>query len=128
MLISAFVFQFSFAQDKTVKGVVSDALGPLSGANIVVKGTQNGTTSNFDGAYSIKANQGDVLVFSYVSMKDKEVIVNGSTLNVVLEEDIAQLEGVVVTALGISREKKSLGYATQEVTGDEVNKTPSTNL
>ncbi|WP_445722093.1 SusC/RagA family TonB-linked outer membrane protein [Flavobacterium sp.] len=121
--------QFIFAQVKTVSGTVTDQNGqPLPSVAIQEKGSANGTETDFDGKFTISVKQGTTLVFSYISMKKQEVVVNSNNLKIVMEDDVAQLEGVVVTALGISREKKSLGYATQEVTGDEVNKTPSTNF
>ena len=64
-LLIALSMQFSFAQEKTVSGVVSDATGPIPGANVIIKGTSNGVQTDFDGKYSIKAKTGDVLVFSF---------------------------------------------------------------
>ena len=69
-LLVALSMQFSFAQEKTVTGVVSDKTGPLPGANVVVKGTKTGTQTDIDGKYSIKAKQGEVLVISIVGMSD----------------------------------------------------------
>ncbi|NHN27108.1 TonB-dependent receptor [Flavobacterium jejuense] len=112
-LIIAFLLQFSFAQEKTITGVVSDAIGPLSGANVTVKGTKKGTTTNFDGGYSINANQGDVLIFSYVSFKNKEVIVTGSIVNVTLEEDVAELETIVVIGYGTQKKSDVTGSVSQ---------------
>ena len=97
-LLVAFTMQFSFAQEKTVTGVVSDALGPLAGANVVVKGTNKGTTTDFNGSFSIKANVGDVLMVSYVGMDDSTIVVGDSnTYNVVLNQGINLKEVVVVT-------------------------------
>ncbi|MBJ7883011.1 SusC/RagA family TonB-linked outer membrane protein [Gelidibacter salicanalis] len=113
-----------------VKGIVSDGQGiPMIGTNIIEKGTTNGTQTDFDGAYSLIIPSDGILVVSYVGYKTKEVPVgNQTTINITLEEDSARLEEVVVTALGISREKKSLGYATQEVSGDDVNRVPTDNV
>lgn len=113
-----------------VTGVVSDADGmPMIGANVIEKGTTNGVQTDFDGNFSITVPPNAILVFSYVGFKAKEINVgNQTTLNVTLEEDAAMLDEVVVTALGISREKKSLGYATQEVSGDDVNRVPTDNV
>lgn len=129
-LLLAFVVQLTFAQEKTVSGTVSDESGlPLPGVNIIVKGTTNGTQTDFDGKYSINANAGDVLTFTYVGLKTQEITVGSSdTVNVTMLEDAAVLDEVVVTALGIEREKKSLGYATQEVKGDAVSKIKSSNF
>ena len=108
----------------SVTGTVSDSAGvPLPGATVVVDGTSNGVTTDFDGVYSIMANQGDVLSISYVGFTTQKVTVGASsTLNVTLVSDNA-LEEVVVTALGITREAKSLGYAQQKVEGSALTKT-----
>lgn len=96
-LLVAFTMQFSFAQQKTVTGVVSDALGPLAGANVVVKGTTNGTTTDFDGNYTIQAKQGDVLEISYTGMKNATVTVGASNVvNVTMKEDILTGGEVIV--------------------------------
>lgn len=120
-LLLAFVVHFSFAQNKTITGTVSDAAGPLPGVNIIVKGTSNGTQTDFDGNYSINANTGDVVVFSFVGFKTTERTVgSANTINVSLEEDVATLDEVIVTAQGIKREKKAIGYAVSEVKADEI--------
>ncbi|WP_247716522.1 SusC/RagA family TonB-linked outer membrane protein [Sinomicrobium weinanense] len=113
-----------------VTGVVSDAHGqPLPGANVLEKGTSNGTQTDFDGNFSLEVSEDAVLVISYIGFKAREIPVNGqSSVTVTLVEDSAKLDEVVVTAMGISREKKSLGYATQEVDGENVNKVPSDNV
>ena len=69
-LLLAFIMQFSYSQEKTIKGIVSDSKGSISGANIVVRGTKTSTQSDFDGSYSIKAKVGDVLVFSFIGMDE----------------------------------------------------------
>lgn len=69
-LLLALTVQFSFAQEKTITGVVSDATGPLPGANVVVKGTQRGVSTGFDGSYSIKAKEGEQLVYSFMGLTD----------------------------------------------------------
>ena len=129
-LLLAFVVQITFAQQKTVTGTVTDESGlPLPGVNIVVKGTSTGVQSDFDGNFSIDASQGDILVFSFVGLQKAEYPVgSSSTLDVTLKADSAQLDEVVVTALGISREKQSLGYSTQEVDGESVSTVKSGNF
>uniref|UniRef100_UPI00404A4F6B SusC/RagA family TonB-linked outer membrane protein n=1 Tax=Gelidibacter sp. TaxID=2018083 RepID=UPI00404A4F6B len=129
-LLLAFAVQLTFAQEKLISGTVSDESGlPIPGVNIVVKGTTNGTQTDFDGKYSINASAGDVLSFTYVGLKSQEVTVGASsTLNVTMQEDAAVLDEIVVTALGIKREKKSLGYATQEVKGEAVSNVKSSNF
>ncbi|MCK5402079.1 MAG: TonB-dependent receptor plug domain-containing protein, partial [Flavobacteriaceae bacterium] len=121
-LLLAFVVQLTFAQEKTISGTISDNSGlPLPGVNIIVKGTTTGTQSDFDGNYSINASAGDVLTFSYVGLKTVEQTVGAAnTINVTMEEDAAVLEEVVVTAQGIKREKKALGYAVSEVSSEEI--------
>jgi TonB-linked SusC/RagA family outer membrane protein len=119
-LLLAFVVQFTFAQ-KTIQGNVSDATGPLPGVNIIVKGTSTGTQTDFDGNYSITANEGDVLVYSFVGYVTQEQAVgSANTMNVSLSEDVSVLEEVVVTAQGIRREKKALGYAVSEVGTEDI--------
>ncbi len=110
------------AQEKTVSGTISDNEGlSLPGATILIKGTTVGASSDFDGNYSIKANQGDVLVFSFVGYISQEIsIANSNTINVTLLEDRTSLEEVVVTAFGIKRNPKSLGYAVSSVESKEV--------
>lgn len=120
---------YAFAQTHSVSGAVTDANGmPLPGVNVQVKGTSVGNSTDFDGKYQLNASDGDVLVFSYVGFKTREITVSGDTLNVSLEEDTNALDEVVVTALGISREKKSLGYSVQEVTAEDLTREPQTNL
>jgi len=129
-LILALIVQITFAQEKTVTGVITDQDGlPLPGANVVVKGTANGTQTDFDGNYSIQANTGDILVYSFVGQKTEERTVGASNaIDVSLQQDAQALDEVVVTALGIKREKKALGYATQEVKGEAVSTVKSQNF
>ncbi|MEP2057028.1 MAG: carboxypeptidase-like regulatory domain-containing protein, partial [Maribacter litoralis] len=129
-LLLSFVAYISFAQEKNITGTVTDQTGlPLPGVNILIEGTTTGTQTDFDGNYSIVASTGDVLNFTYVGLKETSKTVGTSnTINLQMEEDAQALEEVVVTALGISREKKSLGYATQEVQGDQVNTAKDQNF
>ncbi len=120
-LLLALSVQFMFAQ-KNVSGTVSDESGPLAGVNVLIKGTTTGTETNFDGKYSITAKQGDVLVFSYVGYEDAEKVIGSSNVYDVMLTGGTVLDEVVITALGIKREKKSLGYATQQVSGDDIDK------
>tara|TARA_R110002020_G_scaffold37072_1_gene111752 strand:+ start:32163 stop:35726 length:3564 start_codon:yes stop_codon:yes gene_type:complete len=115
---------------QTVSGVVLDNEGqPMPGANVLEKGTTNGTQTDFDGNFTLEVSGDAILVISYIGFNTKEVAVdNQSTLNISLEENSQQLTEVVVTAMGISREKKSLGYATQEVDGEDVNNVPTDNV
>ena len=117
------MFQWGVAQ-KSVSGTVSDNAGvPLPGATVKVVGTNTGVTTDFDGVYSIMASEGDVLSFSYTGFTAQTITVGASaTINVSLTSD-TELEEVVVTALGITREAKSLGYAQQAVSGEALTKT-----
>ncbi len=116
-----------FSQQTPVKGVVSDALGPLLGVNIIIKGTTKGVTTDFDGKYTIDANMGDTLVFSYIGFDTQEVVVGASTINVTLVEGNV-LEEVVVTAQGIKKEKKALGYAIANVDGEALENKPEPDV
>ena len=119
-----------FLRKKTVTGNVSAAQdGPLPGASIIVKGSDNtGAITDFDGNFSVSASIGDVLIVSFVGFASQQVsVANDSTLSIVLEAD-QQLDEVVVTALGISREKKSLGYAVTQVSGENLNTVKDNNL
>lgn len=121
-LLLVFVVQLSFAQEKMVSGSITDASGlPLPGATILIKGTTTGTSSDFDGQYSIKTTPGDILVISFIGYTPKEVLVTGpNTINVTLQEDSTALEEVVVTAFGIKRNAKNLGYAVSQVESEEI--------
>ena len=122
-LLLALVVQLTFAQEKTISGSVTDNTGlPLPGVNIIVKGTSEGTQSDFDGNYTVQANVGQTLVFSYVGFKTVEQAVTTvlNTFNLQMVEDAALLEEVVVTAQGIKREKKALGYAVSTVSSEEI--------
>lgn len=128
-LILALSMQFSFAQERTVSGVVSDANGPIPGANVVVKGTNKGVQTDFDGKFIIKAKQGDILIFSFIGLKDTKMTV-GSTgvVNANMSSDGNELQEVVVTALGIKRSSKAVGYAVQELKAADLNKASNNSL
>lgn len=117
-----FFFTASFSQEKTITGTVSDQTGiPLPGVNIVVEGTINGTQTDFDGNYSITASEGQTLLYTYLGQTPARRIVEGANvINVQMAEDAQNLEEVVVTALGIKREKQALGYAVAEVGSEEL--------
>ena len=121
-----------FAQEITVKGKVSDKSGELPGVSVSVKGTTKGTSTGFNGMYSIKVEKGAVLVFSSLGMKSKEITVNSATHNVTLEEDTNVLNEVVVTAFGLKKKEKSLGYSVQKVKASDIkivgNANPLSNL
>ncbi|MEP0212354.1 MAG: SusC/RagA family TonB-linked outer membrane protein, partial [Cellulophaga sp.] len=119
----------TIAYSQQISGTVTDSEGiPLLGVTIVVKGTQNGTTTDFDGKYIINAKQADVLKFSYIGMLPKEVTVGTTTVvNVTLEEDASQLDEVVVTAFGVEKKEKSLGYSVTQVKSEDLNLTGQAN-
>ncbi|MDA9051564.1 SusC/RagA family TonB-linked outer membrane protein [Schleiferiaceae bacterium] len=125
-----FVLTANFAIAQSVSGVVSDAGSgePLPGVAVSEKGTNNATLTDFDGKFTIKAANGTTLVFSTMGMETKEVVASSDFLQISLEAASSQLDEVVVTALGISREKKSLGYATQEVDGSSVSTVKDANF
>lgn len=114
-----------FAQ-QTVTGIVTDAHGNLMGVSVKVVGTSNGTQTNKEGFYSIQAKNGDKLQFSILGYQIQERTVTGKILNIVLQEDDEAIDEVVITALGIKREKKSLGYATATISNDDLMKTGAT--
>jgi TonB-linked SusC/RagA family outer membrane protein len=111
------------AQGRTVTGVITDnANAPMPGVNITVKGTTNGTISDANGKYSIVADPGNTLVFSFIGFVSQEITVgNRSAINVSLTMDNQQLTEVVVTAGGIERQAKTLGYSTTNVRTEELN-------
>ncbi len=129
-LLLAFVVQLTFAQEKTISGTVTDDKGlPLPGVNVVVKNTASGTQTDFDGNYTIQANRGAVLSFSYVGFQTKDVVVgDGDSINAQLVASASELEEVVVTAQGVKAKPKSLSYAIATVTDDEIENTGEVNV
>ena len=124
-IYSTFVAVFSCiaAFGQSITGTVSDTSGtPLPGVTIVVSDTGNGTTTDFDGNYTISATRGQVLRFSYLGMKSKDITVGSeTTINVVLEEDSTQLDEVVVTAFGVEQKQKTLGYSVTKIDTEDLN-------
>lgn len=104
---------------KTITGIVTENNGPLPGANVIVKGTSNGTQTDFDGKYSIEVNKGETLVFSYVGFSTVEIPIHASTINASLEADNA-LDEVVVIGYGTKRGKKARGYAVSSVSSESL--------
>ncbi|WP_188050386.1 SusC/RagA family TonB-linked outer membrane protein [Flavobacterium sp. GP15] len=125
-----FSAQVSLAQMKTIKGSVTDGSGsPLPGANVNVLGEKNGTVTDLDGSFSIKAEKGRTLVISYIGFDQQNVVVGDEVIKVRLKESSEnKLNEVVVTSLGIKKSKKSLTYSAQEVKGDEVTRVKDANL
>jgi TonB-linked SusC/RagA family outer membrane protein len=118
-----------FAQQKSVSGTVTDDQGiPLPGATVLVKGTASGAVTDFDGNYTIEVAIGQTIVISFVGYETEEITVsNNSTFDVTLQPSNA-LDEVVVTALGITREKKALAYSVTQVDGSKFVESRTANL
>ena len=115
------------AQTMKATGVITDASGePLIGATVMLKGTKRGVTTDVNGHFSIDAPNGSTLIVSYVGMVTREIKVGGKPVNVTLEGGNA-LDEVVVTALGIKKDKKSLGYAVDDINAEELMKNKTAN-
>jgi TonB-linked SusC/RagA family outer membrane protein len=125
-------FNLLQGQGVQVTGTVTSADDgtALPGVSVVVRGTTIGAVTDFEGKYTITVpNASATLMYSFVGMLTQEIVLQGqTTVDVVMESTSMELDEVVVTALGVSREKKSLGYAIQEVDGGAVNDVPSTNF
>ena len=128
-LFLALAVQFSFAQEKTVTGKVSDGNGlPLPGTTVLIKGTATGTSTDFDGNYSIQASQGQTLVFSFVGYTTQEILVGSSnTINVTLTEDAESLEEVVVIGSAQGKSTKELSFSVGQVKNDLLENVPATD-
>lgn len=113
-----------------INGLVRDASGqPVIGVSVLLKGTKTATVTDRNGKFTIDASIGDVLIFSYIGFIKKEVTISSpSLLNVLLDEDSNQLSEVVVTALGIKKERKALGYSVSEVKGEELTQARENNI
>jgi len=120
ILLLSTLFFFAVASvmaQRTVSGKITDDTGEgLPGVNVVIKGTTNGTTTDLDGNFSLSVDQGATLVFSSVGFAEQEVAVGSRTvIDITLGSDVTELSEVVVTALGVERNEKALGYAVQTV-------------
>ncbi len=125
LLLCSFFIPAGIIAQLTVSGTVTEeGTGqPLPGVNVIIKGTTTGTATDFDGNYQIDANEGDILSFSYVSFKTQEVPVSGSTLDVIMQEDAALLDEVVVVGYGSVR-KEDLTGSVDLVTTEDFNQGP----
>lgn len=130
LFLGVFMIVFQAAAQKTVTGKVTDEDGlPLPGVSVRVKGTTTGASTNAGGTYSITANPGQVLRFTFIgSVPEERTVGAESTINVVLRSDSKALSEVVVTALGIKKEKKSLGYSVQDIQSEELLKNKQANV
>jgi len=117
-------------QSGKVTSTVKDASGPVTGASVVVKGTTNGTITDLKGNFTLEGvKRGDIIQISFIGYSTLEIPYKGQALGTVnLAEDTQKLDEVVVTALGIKREKKALGYAMQELKGDDLVSARETNV
>lgn len=115
-------------QGAKISGVITDSEGPIIGASVVEKGTSNGTITDLDGRFSLDVKPGAILVVSYVGYASQEVKATTGTMRITLKEDNQVLDEVVVTALGIKRERKALGYGVAEVKGESLTKAKETNV
>jgi TonB-linked SusC/RagA family outer membrane protein len=119
-----------FAQERTITGtILSTDNTPVQGASIVLKGKKTGTNSDLDGKFSITANSRDVLVVSAVGFTTQDVKVGSSSnISITLERSQSQLQEVVVTALGIKKQEKALGYSVTQLNANELMKNKNTNV
>ena len=116
------------AKEKLVVGTVSDDMGPVIGATVFVKGTQNGVITDMDGKFKLKLRKGDRIVVSFIGYKDKEIVYNGEPeLKVSLSEDITSLQEVQVIAYGTTK-KVTITGAISSVNADEILKTPAGSI
>lgn len=122
--------QMATAQTKQVSGLVTsaeDGLG-IPGVSVIIEGTTTGTTTDVDGRYSLQVKSSDVLLYSFVGMKPQKIKVGDQeVINVVLQVESIGMEEIVVTAMGITRQKKAIGYATTSVGGDEISRAQTIN-
>lgn len=113
-----------YAQDRTVSGKITSADdgSPIPGANVLLKGTTNGTVTDIDGNYKLTVpSNGATLIVSFIGYGSKEIPIGArAVIDVALETDITELSEVVVTAFGVEKEKKALGYAVEDVGSQEL--------
>ena len=130
-LCLAFFVQFSFAQEKTVTGIVTSKSDKMTmpGVNVVVQGTKRGVQTDFDGGYAIKASVGEKLVFSIVGSKPVVVVVGGqSRVNVQLEDDNTVLENVIVEGYNVTRTKAKSNVASVTVSAQTIEGRPNASF
>ena len=131
LMLTLLQFGFSTAQEKVISGTVTSSTDgtPLPGVNVVVKGTTKGVQTDFDGKYAIEASTGEVLEFSYLGLKTKTTTIGSSSvIDISLDEDLEQLEDVVVTAYGIKKDARKLGYSVQTVEGEDISNVKTVNV
>ena len=132
LFLTFFLCVAAYAQNLTVSGTVTDkdTKEPLIGVNVLLEGTTIGTVTDFDGKYTLEVDDSKgTLQFSYISMKTVDEPINGrSTIDVAMASDSEALEEVVVTAVGIKRESKTLTYSAQTVGGKDLNEIKNVNM
>jgi TonB-linked SusC/RagA family outer membrane protein len=129
LVLLVLIAQLTFSQERVVTGVVSDNTGlPLPGATVLIKGTKTATQTDFDGKYSIKATPTQTLIFSYIGMKNEEISASVAKINVKLGSSTVELDGVVVTALGIKRKPKNLGYSVSSIKSTDITENSEPDL
>ena len=128
MVMVVGLFAAAIAQTKPISGKVFDKDGkPLEGASIKLKGHQGGTAADSDGSFTLSVKFGDVLIVSAVGHTPKQIkVTNQTSLSLVLESDDATMGEVVVTAMGIKRNRNTLPYAAQQISGEDLNKSATT--
>ncbi|NRT15047.1 TonB-linked SusC/RagA family outer membrane protein [Flavobacterium sp. 28A] len=129
VLLLVLMAQLTFAQERTVTGIVSDNTGmPIPGVNVLIKGSKIGTQTDFDGKYAIKASPSQTIIFNYIGMKAQSVVATSTNVNITMTGTATELEGVVVTALGIKRKPKELSYSIENIKSDDLTKTRAVNV
>ncbi|MGO4906110.1 SusC/RagA family TonB-linked outer membrane protein [Flavobacterium sp. W20_MBD1_R3] len=129
VLLLVLVTQLTFAQERSVSGIVSDNAGiPIPGVSVLVKGTKSGTQTDFDGKFSIKATSSQILIFSYIGLKTQEISAGSLTLKVKMADESVELEGVVINALGVEVKKNQSASAYSKVKGTALTNSGETSL
>lgn len=119
----------AFAQSVKVTGTVTDKLGPVIGAAVVVKNSTVGTVTDIDGNYEIEAPKNATLIFSFVGYETVERPIGDlKVINVEMSDDVKLIDEVVVTAIGIKQQKKKLGYTTQQVSTEALEQPGTVNV
>lgn len=126
VLLLVLITQITFAQERTVSGIISDNAGlPLPGVSVLIKGTQTGTQTDFDGKYSIRVAPTQFLVFSFIGMSSQEVKATATSINIKLEQDSQTLEEVVVTGVAGATSRKKLSVTVASVSAADIEKVPA---
>ncbi|MDH7447024.1 SusC/RagA family TonB-linked outer membrane protein [Aquimarina sp. 2201CG14-23] len=129
LVLTFFISSIALAQQRTVSGAVTDGNGvPLPGVNIIIKDTNRGTQSDFDGKYSIEAANGEIIMYSYIGFITQEIsYTNQDVINVILEEDVSALEEVVVVGFG-TQSRRTITANIASISSEEINEIPTPSL